>query len=335
MCLTTGRLKPSIAKQDIYVVKQLNRSGDKYVTPHTGTVVELNEDIEAKGSSEISTESRSEITGGYIHAYPINRGKTDYRGFLAYIPAGTEYFIDDNMETICAKKLHITDERIESGDKPDKLFSEENFKATYEPFIETLLDSETKQGYYLLSDHTYVSPTDLTREQKSKAIAFVADANDHGKAIIALTEKSYPWKKSSHTQEETFRRYTDYDTAIADFDGEGNTKNATESDEFKKNPSDFPAFKYVNEFTTDGTKKGDWYIMSPGQWKKLLLRKFGLYNASVQLTGVGETLRGWYWASAEGSQGSAWGCYTRSATVRYFDKWGSLQVRPSLALAAA
>ena len=329
MCLLTGMLKPAKADKDIYVIKVLWKdSEDTYHTPHTRTTVKFTDgkatmtpDRDAPKPSETS---KTEFEGGFIHAYPVNkRGFTiPENGLLAYIPAGTEYYLDDDGKTVCATKLVVTKDYADSDEGKQKLMSDENYVNTYAPVIKSFEVSGNVGKYRVGS--SFVSPEDLG-EQKPDAFV-VADG-----LAIALEDISGAWCERPSDQTEKINRYGGWNEAVeSTVSGKEMTENVWNSESYKENPDNFPIFKKVKEMGNG------WCVMSPKELYGLFFRRLTLYHAAIQMTGVGEPLEGWYLASAENSQFDAWGCRTHGAGV-YSNgyKWSSSYVRPSLALAAA
>ena len=112
MCLiVSGKGNKFIAKKDIIVYKQLGGgSFCGYVTPHQNFPVKLNSEIVPKGKIELrSYGSKQCLDRGAIHAYAIIPRPGIY--FKAIIKKGTEFWIQDDLTQIAAKKLYLTDKK--------------------------------------------------------------------------------------------------------------------------------------------------------------------------------------------------------------------------------
>lgn len=332
MCLITNRAKPVVAKTDIYCIKELEQRGKGYRTPYQETPVKLDVLIETKGkdTSELGKYEKRSIGAGFIHAHT---GLTSYGGFIAVIPAGTEYYLQDDFCDICAKKMIITSTKTSDG---NKAASPENIRNMVLPLLEEFLDDETKVGYYVMPDKTFVSPLEITPEQGSAAIGIVVDYDDEKKERIvwSLEQKELPWCPDYGRIREKHVRIDIGSEAREYEDTDACMKTVLDSEAYKKNPDDFPAFKYVSEFKTEGTEAGDWRIDAPGRLVSIFMDGLVIANAAMVYTGIGKRIDGWYWSSAESSQSFAWSCHTHYANVYHTNKWSSYYVRPSLALPA-
>ena len=339
MCLVTNKMKPIVAKHDIYVIKELYKQyGGGYVAPYQKTPYNLNElkEAEGKDDSKVSETEKRQICAGYIHAHTTVTGGNKH-GFIAYIPAGTEFYIDDDFDNVCAKSLFVTDEFVRDG---GKAASKENYRNLAEAILEAYLDHETKIGYYVMPDKSLVSPLDITDEQKGKAIAVVVkyDKKTGERLAWALEQRDLAWCNNYYKHLQIGIRVawsSSKKEAIACKGTEKCMAEVLNNEDYKKTPEDFPAFKYVSEFATEGTEAGDWNMDAPGVLFDVAMDGMTVANAVMLYTGFGTLIYGWYWSSAENLQNSAWYCNTDYATVGNGLKRGSGYVRPSLALAAA
>lgn len=115
MCLLSTTNIPKIADKDIVVYKILYVSDN--LSPVRGFHYHKGINV-AKGKQEIcKSNNRFSIFGGFLHAYikyneafyiwsnfNVNARETHYIVQMI-IPKGTEYFISDDGEQICAKQL--------------------------------------------------------------------------------------------------------------------------------------------------------------------------------------------------------------------------------------
>ena len=121
MCLYTKNIKSFIAKKDIKVIKVLRKTKDEYFTSYHFEKVNLNSLL--KHNKEINYNKGNygingdflRIGEGFIHAtldaikdnvYMLNDKLISIE---AYIPKGTEFYIDEDINNICSKELFITE----------------------------------------------------------------------------------------------------------------------------------------------------------------------------------------------------------------------------------
>ena len=123
----------------------------------------------------------------------------------------------------------------------------------------------------------------------------------------------------------TFLRYEissdiSYDDTVKDMDGMKHTKSILNSKDYDSN--NFIAMKYCKQYSTEGTKRGDWYLPAIGECLKIA-QNILVINASLSKAGF-DTIDITYrlWSSSEHSDwmGSyAWYCDVLDADCYYFD----------------
>lgn len=123
MCLYIGSKSEFIAKHDIIVYKQLEPSGiDKWITPCQHWPVKLETTLIPEGEANVEKCGfKFQISGGAIHAY--TKAPNDTREFFkATIPAGTKFWIQDDLSQVAVEKLYLTSIHPEPNQETD--FSE-------------------------------------------------------------------------------------------------------------------------------------------------------------------------------------------------------------------
>ena len=200
MCLITqANVKPCVAQKDIKVIKLMERQEDgSFVTPFQDIPVTLNSTLCAEGNNTVDTYGynnfRNGITAGFVHAKLrtesayIDNGIV---GVVAYIPKGTEYFVDIYLSEVCANQLLITDELVDI-----KAFSLTNEEMTdiISPFIEQLIPTDkVTPGWLFTAKKQFAHPLDC--KENTDVIGVVSNTDDNGKpsTVFALDEKALDW----------------------------------------------------------------------------------------------------------------------------------------------
>lgn len=287
MCLFTVMPKPFVAKKDIVCYKYLKRGlvFCEYFTPYQGTKVELGkeiipEDTRDKGYGyEYGTMLKYAITDGFIHA-ALTRNVAAINSSVAVkaiIPEGTEFYINDNVTEICAKKLLLTEEVLDLTEVPyysdvlDEILCD-YFDEIFKPF-----NDDVGIGYYRLADGTYLNPKYLTPELKDEVIGVVGYTHEGGVGIVGLDENAHSWRSiddESKAIQELNSPYTDFRNTkyedIVDYDGRGNTDNVLNKTDYSYHK--YPAFGWVNDYETKGTKKGDWYLGAKSEVEEVICK---------------------------------------------------------------
>ena len=83
------------------------------------------------------------------------------------------------------------------------------------------------------------------------------------KLAIGLDQAQKSWSADYHCDVPGLTNITSEITVTADWQGKKNTQIVLEY--CKANGKSCPAFEYVNSYTTEGTKAGDWYIPAMGE----------------------------------------------------------------------
>ena len=125
------------------------------------------------------------------------------------------------------------------------------------------------------------------------------------------------------------------DAPISDWSGKSNTLiliNASIANNYS-----FSAAEYAYNYTTAGTKAGDWYLPAGGELQAIYDNR-SVLNESLSLAGGTQLYKTYYWSSSEHNDSGAWGLTFESGDWGYDLKYGFLngkyaryQVRPVLA----
>lgn len=341
MCLITNLKECLVASEDFVCYKKLRKCGRGYITPYQKTDVTLNAVMKTGEPDYVYKDknfyNKFSIEGGFIHA-SIER-KSDYMELNSdeiivkcICRKGTEYYIDDNTMTICARELYVTNEIIDCKSLD---FDKNNLTKAFAPILNDVKDNEVAVGDYLLSDKTFVHVKDY--DGQKTVIGVVGHIKDNVEAIVtALNEKKLEWSNQRELVD-GLPTVTSHEDAAKDMNGREYTNVVLNSKQFSD--KDYPAFAYVKNYVTEGTEKGDWYLSAPGELLESLAKNMLKINISLLMLNdkdIDLINYSWYWASAEFSQSLAWYCYTNGAIVYgYFNKWGTFWVRPAFAINVA
>lgn len=74
----------------------------------------------------------------------------------AYIPKGTEYYVDVYCREVCAKQLYITDKIIKDA---EELLTYEETMAVVQPVIDGISFDKMPPGWIYTSDKKFVHPS--------------------------------------------------------------------------------------------------------------------------------------------------------------------------------
>lgn len=163
MCLLTFQKKPFIAQEDIPVIKYLDYDSNNeiYYTPYLREVIHLNNLY--KGNYNIPPRISpylTEVRDGFIHSITKNMQIQYFYNYnlvkcLAYIPKGTEFFINAEMDEVASRKLFITDKDAEEADYGHSL------KMIFKSIFRQLIPSNNISfGWLYLKNGRYIHPSD-------------------------------------------------------------------------------------------------------------------------------------------------------------------------------
>ena len=305
MCLHVGYKKPFVAKSDITVYKYVNKNGGKYYTACREYPVNTNEVMKAEEIDNILLNNYNKycIEGGAIHACTttFDNGFNYDICLRAVIRKGTEFYIQDDLKQVAAKELYITDEEVTGKESTDLT----------EYFEDAIKNAESngngvKVGYYRLSNGNFVNPFEY---KEGTIIGIVAFFDKNGNPVsIGVNFKKLPWMKRPFHNEISSNIL--YDKTAEDMDGMKHTKDILNSKDY--DPDNFAAVEYCSNYSTEGTKPGDWYMPAIGECVKIA-QNILIINMSLSKAGFDTIYFSyWFWSSSECSgwtASSVWSCH--------------------------
>lgn len=303
MCLYIGYKKPFVAKSDITVYKYVSKNGGKYYTACREYPVNTNEVMKADKNGEVVLNSYNKyrIEGGAIHACTttFDNGFDDNICLRAVIRKGTEFYIQDDLKQVAAKELYITDEEVTDKRSTDLTeYLEDAIKNTESG------NDGVKVGYYRLSNGNFVNPFEY---KEGTIIGVVAFFDKNGNPVsIGVNFKKLPWLKRPFNNK--ISSDISYDDTVEDMDGMRHTKDILNSKDY--DPDNFAAVDYCRNYSTEGTKPGDWYMPAIGECVKIAQNML-IINMSLSKAGFATFDLSYLWSSSERNVWSgsyAWYC---------------------------
>ena len=291
MCLYIGYKKPFVAKSDIIVYKYVNKKDGKYYTACRKYPVTTNEVMKADGNGDVvlNCVNKYRIEGGVIHACTTTfdngfRGKICLK---AIIRKGTEFYIQDDLKQVAAKELYITDEEVTDKRSTDLTeYLEDAIKNTESG------NDGVKVGYYLLSNGNFVNQFEY---KEGTIIGVVAFFNKKGNPVcISVKPERLPWMKRPFNNK--ISSDISYDDTVKDMDGMRHTKDILNSKDY--DPDNFAAVEYCRNYSTEGTKPGDWYMPAIGECVKIAQNML-IINMSLSKAGFTTFDLSYLWSSSE------------------------------------
>lgn len=274
MCLYIGSKSEFIAKHDITVYKQLEPAGrDKWRTPCQHWPVKLKTTLIPEGKANVDKCGfKFQINGGAIHAY--TKAPNDTREFFkATIPAGTKFWIQDDLSQVAAEKLYLTSIHPEPNEETD--FSE---------YFYLGVDVHTKSG--IRKKVSELQPSD-------KVIGIYAYENQ-----VISTEIFGRLALSDSFLDELPNGGTvtgNRDKALEDMDGVSNCK------ALEKLGGKFPALEKCRSLGKD------WYLPSEGELKRAFENLLYI-NFTLKKLGLAPIPFAWFWSSTLYDRQYAWLC---------------------------
>jgi hypothetical protein len=277
MCLYVGNKNGFVTKEDITVYKVLKKGADGYKTPYQGYPVTLGKDLIPSGDPNFDEHGyKFSLNGGAIHAYlnPVEARRNDNGGeiFKATIPAGTRMWIQDDLNQVAARKLHITKDTVSRA-------TEQLYTKTLESLVpQFALD-------VLLMDKSIVSVQEGCERKGVIGIKV-------GKHIV-----STEWFQDvafCTSQTINSPKSMDFDEASKDFNGEENQR-----DILLKNPDlEFPALEKA--------RKLGGYVPAIGELKEVFL-SLAEINITRFALGLENIPWGyWFYSSSMRSDSTVW-----------------------------
>ncbi len=321
MCLSTG-IKKLITKEDIICYKVLTKNPNgTYSTPYQRTNVELNKEMVADDLSiEYNNNRRNSVRGGFIHA--LLYAEDEHGGlsnkdivFEAVIPSGTEFFVNDELSQICARKMFITDKVIK---EPVKAKSIDIIMETIaDAYPQNIEGDKVSIGDFCMTDDngnkTCIHRSDYTPEKDGNIIGVVGFFNEDGKpVVVSRDEVEKKWCTLEHSMRPLINNAVSYETYEKSLNGKELTENVLKSKEYK--PTNYPMFKWISKYKTKGTKSGDWYVGAIGELEKMFENTTQINLSLIMLKGATLLYR-WLWSSSEYDSSHAYRVYTNGGSV--------------------
>ncbi len=145
------------------------------------------------------------------------------------------------------------------------------------------------------------------------------------KLAVALNSAGKAWSKE-YFDIPGLNNITSSTTVLTDWNGKKNTKAIIEY--CKANSKSCPAAEYAYNYTTEGTKAGDWYLPALAELKAIYTNQTALDSVLASLNG-GSVKSTIFWTSSEYSDVYAWGPYLNSGLNDfYYAKQNVVSVRP-------
>ena len=317
MCLYIGYKKPFVAKSDITVYKYVSKNNGKYYTACRDYPVNTNKVIKPDKNGEIVLNSYNKyrIKGGAIHACTTTFDNwfdwfDDNICLRAVIRKGTEFYIQDDLKQVAAKELYITDEEVTDKRSTDLTeYLEDAIKNTESN------GNGVKVGYYRLSNGNFVNPFEY---KEGTIIGVVAFFDKNGNPIsIGVNFKKLPWMKMPFNNKVSSNIF--YEDIVEDMDGIKHTKDIVSSKDY--DPDNFAAVEYCSNYSTEGTKPGDWYMPAIGECVKIAQNML-IINTSLLKAGFATFDLSYLWSSSERGVWSvsfAWYCNVDVGCYFYYD----------------
>ena len=275
MCLYIGSKNKFVAKHDIIVYKNLFEvSKGEWVTPFRRWPIEFNKALIPKGAArEKKREFKHIIEEGAIHAYTSSPdSKTDCeKVFIAKIPAGTIFWLQDDLEEVAAKKMIITTEHPKPGERTN--LSE----------------------YYYLGVDVYLKDGSRAKNNENFSVSDVIGLFAFDNRVISTKVEDEIFSSCNLVDQKNEYSYIDiFKKAKRDMDGYTNTKS------LEKYLKDHPAIDICKKLGED------WYLPALGE----LIKTFSnlLYiNLTLRKLNLPIIDSGWFWSSSVPKKECAWG----------------------------
>ena len=327
MCLYIGYKKPFVAKSDITVYKYVSKKDGKYYTACRNYPVTTNEVMKADGNGDVVLNclNKYSIEGGVIHACTttFDNGFDNDICLKAIIRKGTEFYIQDDLKQVATSELYITDEEVTDKRSTDLTeYLEDAIKNTESN------GNGVKVGYYRLSNGNFVNPFEY---KEGTIIGVVAFFDKNGKPVsIGINFKKLPWLKRPFINK--ISSDISYDDTVEDMDGMRHTKDILNSKDY--DPDNFTAVEYCRNYSTEGTKPGDWYMPAIGECVKITQNML-IINMSLSKAGFATFDLSYLWSSSERhgrSESYTWKCFVDAGDCgsRYIGRECALFVCPCL-----
>lgn len=205
MSLITHLHRSFIAEQPLTVYKEFILEKNQVMSPFSKTVMRTNAFLQGMPLLRSYHPTDIEITNGFVHAYVPDSifGLEKYSNaniLKATIPKGTEFYIDDEFDSICARELFISKEVVDNQHKtiasnPDLLL---DYKRIAKYIFDAFIDKEKLSiGWLYLKDGSFVSPYHINYEDKKNSVGIVyyISPEDGKKHIVNIENYYLPYKE--------------------------------------------------------------------------------------------------------------------------------------------
>ena len=264
-----------VAEHDIIVYKELTKSPKlSWITPFRGWPIKFNKVLTPEGvAREKEHGYKFIIEEGVIHAYTFSpdseRGCK--RSFIAKIPAGTIFWLQDNLRAVAAEKMIITTEHPKPGERTN--LSE----------------------YYYLGVDVYLKDGSRAKNNENFSVSDVIGLFAFDNRVISTKVEDEIFSSCNLVDQKNEYSYIDiFKKAKRDMDGYTNTKS------LEKYLKDHPAIDICKKLGED------WYLPALGE----LIKTFSnlLYiNLTLRKLNLPIIDSGWFWSSSVPKKECAWG----------------------------
>ena len=286
MCMYSTRQQPLIAKQDIVCVKYLKKTmGGELRTPFQAVPVPIGKPFTpSQESVDFDRGSMTySLSGGVIHAMTHVVDWNDAIPYKAIIPKGTEYWIDVRSRAIAAKKMIISDEKIDIAQPDESLLRD--------LLSNTPTEGELSVGDYYIKGKGFISPFEVNEDIIPQIAGVIVGFKDK-EPIIWSGEVAKDLAMDTQWNSK-FDKYVS--EPEKDFDGEKHLE------EFLKNYKNFDKsrFEAYAACVAYKPKIGKWYIPAFGE-KKIMIDNLSFIHAAAWISKSNMFLpTGYYWTSSE------------------------------------
>lgn len=291
MCLISQLAKPLIAKHNIFTYKALIIRNGEYYSPFMNMPVKLNSKIIAQknlhGDTDIiktdNNKNLTQVCSFYIHSmlYDTHQyhetiyGRIEYA--LCIIPKGTEYYIDINMADICSRTLYVTDNIMSIEEIKKPIFTYRDI--LHQLYKEMIDRNKVSSGWLLKNDNTFIHPSDYIKYMRDSIIGVVGYVNNDFAYIVSLDEFSgFKRNNKCINKSDIYICLLDLiHFSEDDNDGIRNCQHVLSSNDV------YPWYTFANEYCTNGTNKGDWYIPAGKEIIELYTRERLFINVGLKM----------------------------------------------------
>ena len=278
MCLYIGSKSKFVAEHDIIVYKKLYKvSGGRWVTPNREWPIEFNKVLIPEGvAREKEHGYKYIIEDGAIHAYtfsPNSRIGCNHV-FIAKIPAGTRFWLQENLREVAAEKMIITTEHPEPGKRMDL------------------------SDYYHFGVDVYLKDGSRAKNDESFSVSDVIGLFAFDNRVISTkVEKEVISNNIFVDPENKYPYIGNFEKAMKDMNGYKNTKS------LEKYLKDHPAIDICKKLGEN------WYIPALGELIKALSNLLCINLTLRKLNLPTIDYYEWFWSSSMREKDYAWGCH--------------------------